>query len=135
MEFMNYSTIRGEVKSPLRYPGGKTRAIKKIFPLIPRFKEFREPFVGGGSVFIALKQRVSSDTVFKINDLNRDLYCFWKIARDENEELVRVIREIKEKEKNGRKLKEYYNKNPGKTDFERAVRFFVINRISFSKIL
>ena len=39
------------IKSPLRYPGGKSRAIEKIIPLIPAFEEFREPFVGGGSVF------------------------------------------------------------------------------------
>ena len=31
------------VKSPLRYPGGKSKAIKKILPLIPKdYKEFRE---------------------------------------------------------------------------------------------
>ena len=39
-------------KSPLRYPGGKSRALKQILPLIPlNMSEFREPFVGGGSVF------------------------------------------------------------------------------------
>ena len=41
-------------KSPLRYPGGKSRALKQILPLIPMsISEFREPFVGGGSVFFA----------------------------------------------------------------------------------
>lgn len=37
------------IKSPLRYPGGKSKAIKFIAPLIPKFKEYREPFLGGGS--------------------------------------------------------------------------------------
>ncbi len=45
------------IKSPLRYPGGKSKAIKQISKLIPQFDEFREPFVGGGSVFIYLKQK------------------------------------------------------------------------------
>jgi len=45
------------IKSPLRYPGGKSKAIKQISKLIPSFDEFREPFIGGGSVFIYLKQR------------------------------------------------------------------------------
>lgn len=31
------------IKSPLRYPGGKSRAVKIISPIIPEFKEFREP--------------------------------------------------------------------------------------------
>ena len=43
-------------KSPLRYPGGKSRALKQILPLIPvNMTEFREPFVGGGSVFFAIR--------------------------------------------------------------------------------
>ena len=39
------------LKTPLRYPGGKSRAIKHLDPNFPKdFKEFREPFLGGGSV-------------------------------------------------------------------------------------
>ena len=41
------------LKTPLRYPGGKSRAVKKMAPYFPDFnnyKEFREPFLGGGSV-------------------------------------------------------------------------------------
>jgi len=45
------------IKSPLRYPGGKSRAVKKISSLVPDFKEYREPFVGGGSIFVYLKQK------------------------------------------------------------------------------
>ena len=45
------------LKTPLRYPGGKSRAIKKMaefFPLFSDYKEFREPFLGGGSVALYL---------------------------------------------------------------------------------
>ncbi len=46
------------IKSPLRYPGGKSKAIKQISEYLPqKFSELREPFVGGGSVFIYLKQK------------------------------------------------------------------------------
>jgi len=39
------------VKSPLRYPGGKLRALRYILPNIPDdIEEFREPMVGGGVV-------------------------------------------------------------------------------------
>lgn len=40
-----------KIKSPLRYPGGKSKALKEILPLIPEFTEYREPMVGGGSIF------------------------------------------------------------------------------------
>jgi len=65
------------IKSPLRYPGGKSRAVKIISPIIPDFDEFREPFLGGGSVFVFLKQKCPKKT-FWINDLYPNLYYFWK---------------------------------------------------------
>lgn len=62
------------IKSPLRYPGGKSRAIKHIAAQLPdSFREFREPFVGGGSVFIYLKQKFPRLKIW-INDLNRELF-------------------------------------------------------------
>ena len=80
-------------KSPLRYPSGKSRALKQILPLIPlNISEFREPFVGGGSVFFAIRNlfqdRIES---YWINDLNYDLYCFWKQVRDNGSNLVEVL--------------------------------------------
>ncbi|MHA1439482.1 MAG: DNA adenine methylase [Promethearchaeota archaeon] len=129
---MLYQKIKKEIKSPLRYPGGKTRAIPQILPLIPPFKEYREPFIGGGSIFFALKQRVMKNIIFKINDLNYDLYCFWKIAKDNNKELVKAVQKVKDEEKDGKELYKFYRENHGDNDFERAVRFFVLNRITFS---
>ncbi|NMG60172.1 DNA adenine methylase, partial [Geitlerinema sp. P-1104] len=41
------------IRTPLRYPGGKSKAIRQIFAKFPSsFNAYREPFVGGGSVFI-----------------------------------------------------------------------------------
>jgi DNA adenine methylase len=129
---MIYSNIAHEIKSPLRYPGGKSKALKQIFPYIPAFKEYREPFVGGGSVFLAVKQRISPEIPLKINDLNIDLYSFWKEARDHNEQLVKVIRELKEKYTEGNQLIQKMRIFPCLNDVDRAIRFFIINRITFS---
>ena len=68
------------IKSPLRYPGGKSWAINIIANLIPDFEEFRESFVGGGSVFIYAKQKFK-DNKFWINDLYFDLYKFWEVSQ------------------------------------------------------
>ena len=39
------------LKTPLRYPGGKSRATKYLIPKMPKdITEYREPFLGGGSV-------------------------------------------------------------------------------------
>ena len=39
------------LKTPLRYPGGKSRAAKYLISQFPYdIIEYREPFLGGGSV-------------------------------------------------------------------------------------
>ncbi|SMX54715.1 DNA adenine methylase [Candidatus Brevifilum fermentans] len=121
-----------DIKSPLRYPGGKSRAIKKIIPLLPSFIEYREPFVGGGSIFISIKQKIKGNEYW-INDLNIDLYLFWKYAKEKNADLVESVREKKKLYPNGKDLFSYYKENrENLSDFERAVRFFILNRITFS---
>lgn len=124
-----------KIKSPLRYPGGKSKALSQIIPHIPlAISEYREPFVGGGSVFLAVKQ-IFGDRVklYWINDLNYDLYCFWKYAKDEIELLIERITDIKQKYDNGRELFNYFTSSDLKlSEFDRAVRFFVLNRVTFS---
>ena len=63
--------------SIFRYPGGKIKAVKFIKPFWSQIEhdEYREPFVGGGSVFVA-----KGNTKYNwINDLDSDLYSFYKI--------------------------------------------------------
>lgn len=121
-------------KSPLRYPGGKSKAIDQIIKYIPKyFTEYREPFIGGGSLFIYLKQ-LHPNLKCWINDLNYELYCFWLYAQQENQKLAEAVREVKRSYSDGKVLFEKLaNQNTKElTDFDRAVRFFVLNRITFS---
>lgn len=123
-----------EIKSPLRYPGGKSRAIQRIGSLLlADFEEYREPFVGGGSVFIYLKQKRPNLKIW-INDLNKELYLFWKYAQKDSETLAKEIRKIKRKTRSGQNL---FNRLTSAvvnewSDFDRAARFFILNRITFS---
>ncbi len=120
------------IKSPLRYPGGKSRAIKQIMPLVPNFKEFREPMVGGGSVFFALKQKYPNRK-FWINDVNYELYIFWKVCRDNQNELINTINKFKIDLKTGRALHGFLLKEDDSfNEIQRAARFFILNRITFS---
>lgn len=122
------------VKSPLRYPGGKSRAIPKIKKKLPNsFVEFREPFVGGGSVFLFIRQHYPNVNVW-INDLNYDLYCFWKTAQTDTKNLAAAVARIKDECTYGQALFDELRENfdAQLSEFDRAVRFFVLNRISFS---
>ncbi|WP_315874656.1 DNA adenine methylase [Thermocoleostomius sinensis] len=126
------------VRSPLRYPGGKSKAIDRILPQIPSdITEFREPFIGGGSVFLAISSlRQSTAYSYWINDLNYDLYCFWKVARTDIDRLLSAITVLKQTYSDGRelytKLKEPKSVSSA---FDRAVRFFIMNRITFSGVM
>jgi DNA adenine methylase len=120
------------LKSVLRYPGGKSKSAQKLVSLIPpTIKEFREPMMGGGSVSLVLKQTLPHVKVW-INDLDYDLVCFWKTLRDNPEELIKELKRIKALYKDGRRLFEEFSSKEDGDEFERAVRFFVLNRISFS---
>ena len=64
------------MKTPLRYPGGKSRAIKHILPLIPEdITELCSPFLGGGSVELAVAER--GTTVYNY-DLFQPVVWFWQ---------------------------------------------------------
>jgi DNA adenine methylase len=124
-----------QLKSPLRYPGGKSKALDKILPHIPlNVCEYREPFLGGGSVYFAIKQLFGSQIKkYWLNDLNFDLYCFWSFAKNDLDRLVDEVFKIKRQYDDGRELFSYYtSENLNLDEFDRAVRFFVLNRITFS---
>ncbi|HNL06177.1 MAG: DNA adenine methylase [Chitinophagales bacterium] len=119
-------------KSPLRYPGGKSRAVEKIASLVPDFSEYREPFLGGGSVFLYLKQKYHTQQ-FWINDLYPELYYFWKKCQTDIQTLITQVNMWKETYQNGKELHRFLIDNmPNFDETQKASAFFVCNRITFS---
>lgn len=83
------------IKTPLRYPGGKSRGMKYLDQHFPtNITEYREPFVGGGSVFLHARQKYPN-AKFWINDAYYNLYCFWKELRDNGDQLVQRLHDLK----------------------------------------
>ena len=81
------------LKTPLRYPGGKSRAVVKLFQYLPdltQVKEFREPFIGGGSVALEITKRYPNIEIW-VNDLYEPLYNFWCELRDNGQDLEDAI--------------------------------------------
>jgi len=125
-----------KIKSPLRYPGGKSKAIKKIIPFVPEFEEYREPFVGGGSVFIELKQ-LFPKRFYWINDKNENVYLFWKYIQYDWVAFSMIVECLYEEYSGrGKDLFNFLNDNKNyRRDFDDitlAARFFILNRITFS---
>ncbi len=121
------------VKSPLRYPGGKSKAVNFLSKFVPNFKEFREPMCGGASMTLYFAQ-IKPDANYIMGDINYDLYCFWKTLKEMPEKLIKEIRLIKSSFLDGRRLFEELMGRRERLNscFERAVDFYVLNRITFS---
>lgn len=117
--------------SPLRYPGGKSRVASRIAKLLPNFSEFREPFVGGGSVFLELA-KLRPDATYWLNDLYPDVANFWEVAHKNLEALVSHVKIFRSAETDGRKLYSFIRSLESGDPAQRAARFFILNRITFS---
>ena len=131
------------LKTCLRYPGGKSKATKTLAPWFPEdFKEYREPFIGGGSVAFYATQAYPDVPVW-INDKYVTLYNFWVQLRDRGEELSDCLNDIKSKASNYQSQddkdsahKELFDKTRddinSQDGLDRAVSFFILNKCSFS---
>ncbi|PIX94683.1 MAG: modification methylase, partial [Ignavibacteria bacterium CG_4_10_14_3_um_filter_37_18] len=120
------------IKSPLRYPGGKSRAVDLISTLVPDFDEFREPFLGGGSIFIYLKQRFPKKK-FWVNDLHFNLFKFWEMCQKDVNAVIDKVYEWRNQFTSGKELHKFLTDNISNfNDLEKAAAFFTFNRITFS---
>ncbi len=117
--------------SPLTWPGGKFRSLPEIIPRIPEFQEYREPFVGAGHVFFKLRNMdLSGNKKYWINDLNPDLTNFYIWSKSFGSRITKDILKLKSMYGDGKELLNYVMNLP-ETGYNKALRFFVLNRITF----
>ena len=128
------------LKTPLRYPGGKSRAVKKMaqyFPDFNNYKEFREPFLGGGSVALYVSQMYPHLDIW-VNDLYTPLATFWKVLQTEGIELYNELIQLKTRYPDPSSARGLFNEakdyltQGNREDFHVAVSFYIINKCSFS---
>jgi DNA adenine methylase len=117
------------VKSPLRYPGGKSRAVKIISKYIPKdTKQLCSPFFGGGSLEIYCAQ--NGIRVYGYDSFG-PLVDFWQVLFKNPAKLAATVKKY-----HPLKKEEFYRlqelQMESKSKLERAAVFFVLNRTSFS---
>lgn len=79
------------MKTPLRYAGGKSRAIKHITPYVTEVNKIVSPFLGGGSLEVywaSLGKEVIGYDLFDV------LVNFWDVLLNNKNELVEKLNEI-----------------------------------------
>ena len=128
------------LKTPLRYPGGKSRACTKLDVYIPDlrdYKEYREPFLGGGSVAIHITKKYPNLDVW-VNDLYEPLYNFWRVLQDDGYKMFKRLQELKSRYPDRGSAKGLFlEAKDVVNDYDqpnlfRACAFYVINKCSFS---
>ena len=128
------------LKTPLRYPGGKSRACTKMDQYLLKVsdsKEYREPFLGGGSVAIHITKKYPHLDVW-VNDLYTPLCTFWKVLQDDGYRLYKRLQELKSKYPSRGTAKDLFLQSKdyltqgGQEPLWTAAAFYVVNKCSFS---
>ncbi|TAD75141.1 MAG: DNA adenine methylase [Oscillatoriales cyanobacterium] len=128
-------------RSPLRYPGGKQKDLPIFTPYFRSAKEYREPFLGGGSVLLhAIGSQVAQE--FWANDANPLLMDFWRQVQTDAIALARLVRSLRD-DYDGEQHKcdqwvafrDRYQQKLADLPGDRlhnAARFFILNRSTAS---
>lgn len=132
------------MKSPLRYPGGKSRGCRILYDIVTQyFDNFDKidtiisPFFGGGSFEFYLQSNLPNRPRIIANDLFYPLYCFWNIVKNNKknltDELYKYLDKV-DKDTFIRIRKEIEMNLETRQDslLQMAINFFIINRCSFS---
>lgn len=121
--------------SPLRYPGGKTRACSVLHDILrshfdlTQFDTLVSPFFGGGSFEFYLQNMYNFRVI--ANDKFFPLYCFWNSCKYRNKELCDLL--YKNPTASKGLFYEFREKILEEDDpLQVAYFYFVINRCSFS---
>lgn len=122
--------------SPLRYPGGKTRACKIIEQIlienfdITQFDTILSPFFGGGSFEFYMQNKYNYTLL--VNDKFTPLYNFWKQIKINKDELCYELNKINIVSK--QLFTEYRNTimELNNDMLQQSIQYFIINRCSFS---
>jgi len=113
----------------LKWAGGKRSLIPHILSLFPadyKNRVYHEPFVGGGAVFFKIRPRFGS-----INDVNSRLVNFYRVVRDQPEELVSQARCYTYDERSYYFLRDRFNQSD-LSDVECAALLLYLNKTAFN---
>jgi len=128
------------LKTALRYPGGKSRACEKMGPYFPDLRdydEFREPFLGGGSVAIYITKKYPNLDIW-VNDLYEPLVNFWQQLQIFGIDLKDKLVDLKTTNNTPELAKDLFLKakeqinDQSLPSINRAVAFYIVNKCSFS---
>jgi DNA adenine methylase len=116
------------IKPFLRWAGGKQWLVKHLNKLLPKngFRNYHEPFLGGGSIFLAVRPAA----VALLSDLNAELISAYKSLKKNPEHIIAILETFKNTEDFYYKVRNTEYEDP----YEQAARFIYLNQTSFNGI-
>lgn len=137
------ASIFAEVKPFVKWAGGKRRVIPQIQHLIPEFKNYCEPFVGGGSLlFYMFNQFRFNDSLVYLSDTNEELINAYRVFQkiENMDGLYGLLYALTESDKMMKKEMFYSIRNLDRdpnfktlfSDLQRAARFLYMNKAGFN---
>ncbi len=127
-----------ENPSPLRYPGGKFKLSRLVEFIIKKAGNkcttYIEPFAGGAAIAIDLLLR-NVVTNIVINDLDRNIYSFWKACVEDTDNFIDRIYSTQVNLDVWKKQREIYRGGGDKYSLDLAFATFFLNRTNHSGIL
>ncbi len=119
--------------SPIRYAGGKSLAVGHIIEYIPEVKRIISPFFGGGSIEIAVAQKLGIDIIGA--DINEPLMTYWhyqtKYRKRLFDELSKLQPTRAEYDRVKRIVKDWRNGEIKLTKLQLATYFFFNHNLSY----
>ena len=104
----------------IKWPGGKEKELKYIFPNVPKFTRYFEPFVGGGSVFMAVRAKK-----YYINDFSSELISLYKSIAISDQAFFYYVEQM---DKSWENAVSFFNNNKALVDMYLRYRDDEINK-------
>ncbi|WP_017319213.1 DNA adenine methylase [Mastigocladopsis repens] len=113
----------------LKWAGGKSRLIQQYIPYFPSyFKNYYEPFLGGGAVFFYLHERQQTKAI--LTDINAELINTYLCVKNNVDELISLL-----KEHEYQHSKDYYYRmrtTTERSELKKAARLIYLNKTCFN---
>lgn len=127
----------------LKWAGGKRQLLPELLARLPqdfaaaspgrrgRHGTYHEPFVGGGALFFALRERgLLERGLARLSDINPELVNAYQVVRDRAERLIKVLADFRNEERFFYALRA---EQPQSLDaLHRAARFIYLNKTCFN---
>ncbi len=128
------------IRSPLRYPGGKTAIARKVEFILRKSllsgSCFVEPYAGGAGLSLELlRNDVVGSCIW--NEKDPLIYCFWKSVFSKTAELIKAIEDLPVTVDTWQLLQKHLSLNALKefSTIENGLAGLFLNRMNFSGIL